>query len=256
MKDDFLNDSNYLDQHFLTDQSVINLFIKSCNLSSSNIVVEVGPGKGTLTKLICPNVKSLTAIELDTRLKPYLDKIDNLKVIYGSVLDVDIPKCDKIITALPYSIIEPFIYKLVKTDFKELYMIMGSTYIDNVINNEINNLSLLTNTYFNTKVLFKVLPDSFNPKPKTLSYAVKITPKKDFKGLDLIIKYLYELDNKKIKNSLKEALIALKGLTQKEAKSIIDNLNINNKILEKSFTSINNQELKDLYSKLSLIVKE
>ena len=124
---------------------------------------------------------------------------------------------------------------------------MGSNYVDNVLNNEINNLSLLTNTYFNTEKLFKVLPDSFNPKPKTLSYAVKITPKKDFKGLDLIFKYLYELDNKKIKNSLTEALIALKGLTKKESKEIINNININNELLDKCFTSINNNELKELY---------
>lgn len=249
----FLNDSDHLDQHFLIDQNIIDLFIKYCNLSKKDDVVEIGPGKGTLTQIIAPKVKSLTAIELDERLKPYLGNIPNLKVMYCNVLDIEIPKCNKIITALPYSIIEPFIYKLTKTDFEELYMIMGSTYVDNVLNNEINNLSLLTNTFFDTKKLFKILPESFNPEPKTLSYAVKITPKNDFKGLNLIFKYLYELDNKKIKNSLMEALIALKSLTKKEAKGIINNLNINNEILDKCFNQISNKELKELYQNIKSI---
>ena len=247
MDGNFINDSNYLDQHFLIDEKIIDLFIKSCNLNDKDVVIEIGPGQGTLTKKIAPKVKSLTVIEKDTRLKTYLDNIPNINVIYNNVLDTEIPMCDKIITAIPYSIIEPFIHKLIKKSFKELYMIMGSTYIDNVINKEINNLSLLTNTFFETQKLFKVLPESFNPKPKTLSYAVKITPKTSFEGLDLIFKHLYELDNKKIKNSLIEALIDLKRITKRKSKILLEKFNIKNEILEKQFSTISNNELKYLY---------
>ena len=120
----FKNNPDELDQHFLIDKDVINNFIKVCNLSKDDVVLEIGPGNGTLTKLIAPKVKKLYVIEKDIRLKKYLDKIDNIEVIYDSCLDVDFPKVDKIITSLPYSIIEPFIYKLINTDFKELYMII------------------------------------------------------------------------------------------------------------------------------------
>jgi len=83
----FQNDSNYLDQHFLIDDVIINKFIKICNLNNDDTVVEIGPGKGVLTKKIIPQVKSLTLIEKDTRLKEYLDKL-NVKVIYANILEV------------------------------------------------------------------------------------------------------------------------------------------------------------------------
>ncbi len=244
----FKNDSNYLDQHFLVDKVVINKFIETCNLNIDDIVVEIGPGIGTLTKEISPKVKSLTVIEKDVRLKEYLEKISNINIIYGNVLEIDIPKCNKIITALPYSIIEPFIKKLVHTNFEELYMIMGSTYVNNVINKEINNLSLLTNTYFKAIKYFDINPASFNPKPKTLSSVIKLTKKKEYTDLDKIIKTLYELDDKKIKNALMEGLIYVKNITKRESKELIDELNIGEEILNKKFNLISNNELKKLYN--------
>ena len=131
---EFNNNTEYLDQHFLINEDIINKFIDICNLFKEDIVLEIGPGKGVLTKIISSKVKKLYVIEKDIRLKKYLDKIDNIEVIYDSCLDVDFPKVDKIITSLPYSIIEPFIYKLINTDFKELYMIIGKSYVDNVLN--------------------------------------------------------------------------------------------------------------------------
>ena len=79
----FKNDSDYLDQHFLMDEDIIKKFIKICDLNSNDVVLEIGPGKGTLTKLVASKVKKVYAIEKDVRLKEYLDKIDNLEVIYA-----------------------------------------------------------------------------------------------------------------------------------------------------------------------------
>ena len=246
----FQNDSNYLDQHFLIDKSIVDKFIKECNLTKDDIVVEVGPGQGILTREISSKVKSLTVIEKDIRLKEYLDLIPNINVIYDSVLDIDIPKCDKIITSLPYSIIEPFIYKLTKSDFREVYMIMGSTYVNNVISGKINNLSLLTNTYFNVQKLFDIPASCFNPEPRTLSSAIKITKKEELNDLDLVIKNLYSLDDKKIKNALMESLILVKKITKRESKELIKSLNISKDILDKKFNSISNEELVILYNKI------
>ena len=170
----FVNNPNELDQHFLIDKDIINSFINICNLSEDDIVLEIGPGIGTLTKLIAPKVKKLYVIEKDIRLKPYLDKIDNIQVMYDSCLNVNFPKVDKIITSLPYSIIEPFIYKIINEDFKELYMIMGKKYCDNVLGNKITNLSLLTNIYFKITKYFDIMPDSFNPKPRVVSSIIKL----------------------------------------------------------------------------------
>ena len=65
---------------------------------------------------------------------------------------------------------------------------MGSTYVNNVVNNEITNLGLLTNTYFKAEKFFDIAPSCFNPEPKTLSSVIKLTKKEEFSKLDLIIK--------------------------------------------------------------------
>lgn len=247
----FKNDSDYLDQHFLMDEDVINKFIKICDLNSSDVVLEIGPGKGTLTKLIASRVKRVYAIEKDVRLKEYLNKIDNLDVIYDDAIRCDYPLVNKIITAIPYSIIEPFMYKLCHTSFDSLYMIMGSTYVKSVINKEVNNLALLTNCFFDVKWYFDVPRECFYPEPKTLSSVIKLTPKKDYKSLELLFKNMYLLDDKKIKNALMESLIKVKGLTKRESKELISNLNISDELLDKKFLSISNQELKELYAKLN-----
>lgn len=246
----FINNPDELDQHFLIDKDVINNFIKVCNLNKEDVVLEIGPGVGTLTKLIAPKVKKMYVIEKDIRLKPYLDKINNIDVTYGSCLDVPFPKVNKIITSLPYSIIEPFIYKVIHEDFKELYMIMGKNYCDNVINNKITNLSLLTNIYFDTYKYFDIYPDSFNPKPRVVSSLVKLTFKDKLNEKDMIFRNIYNLNDKLVKNALMESLIIVKGLTKRESKEYISKLNINVEILNKKFCMISNEELKNLYDKL------
>ena len=246
----FKNNPDELDQHFLIDKDVINSFIKVCNLSKDDVVLEIGPGDGTLTKLIAPKVKKMYVIEKDIRLKPYLDKINNIDVTYGSCLDVPFPKVDKIITSLPYSIIEPFIYKIIHEDFNELYMIMGKNYCDSVINNKITNLSLLTNIYFDVYKYFDIYPDSFNPKPRVVSSLVKLTFKDKLNEKDMIFRNMYKLNDKLVKNALMESLIIVKGLTKRESKENISKLNINAEILNKKFCMISNEELKNLYDKL------
>lgn len=246
----FLNNPDELDQHFLIDIDVINNFIKVCNLSKDDVVLEIGPGDGTLTKLIAPKVKKLYVIEKDIRLKPYLDKINNIDITYSSCLDVSFPKVDKIITSLPYSIIEPFIYKIIHEDFNELYMIMGKNYCDNVINNKITNLSLLTNIYFDTYKYFDIYPDSFNPKPRVVSSLIKLTFKNKLNEKDMIFRNMYKLNDKLVKNGLRESLINVKGLTKRESREYIGKMEINSEILNKKFGMLSNSELKSLYDKI------
>ena len=61
----FKNDTNYLDQHFLIDNKVINDFVKEVDPKIDDIIVEIGPGKGVITKQIIPYVNNYTVIEKD-----------------------------------------------------------------------------------------------------------------------------------------------------------------------------------------------
>ena len=243
----FKNDSNYLDQHFLVDKEIITKYVAYPHFTKEDIVLEIGPGTGNLTRLIVPQVKKMYAVELDTRLKSYLENISNLEIIWGSILDVTIPKVNKIITSLPYSIIEPFIYKMIETDFEEMYMLMGSNFVLNVVNQEITKLSVVTNAFFKTEILLEVPPASFDIAPRTDSYIVKMTKisvpaSKKYQ----LYRELYLLDEKKIKNSLMEALIKLNNLTKRSAKEVIKTLNIPESILEENFQTLKNSDLKIL----------
>lgn len=71
----FINNSDYFDQHFLNNNTIISTFVEEACLNKNDIIIEIGPGKGIITEKIAPKVKKVYCIELDNRLKPFLDKI-------------------------------------------------------------------------------------------------------------------------------------------------------------------------------------
>ena len=253
---DFINDSDHFDQHFLIDNSVITSFIDSSHFNKSDVVVEIGPGRGAVTNLIADKVKKLYCIELDLRLKPYLDEIcmrhKNVEVIYANVLNVKIPSCNKIITSLPYSIIEPFMSKMIKTDFDELIMITGSKFANSVENGEITKLSLLTNCFFSFDKILDIEPKSFNPPPRTMSSMVRLNHKQEeVDNIYLFFKNMYLLNHKKVKNCIIESLIVTKYCsTKREAREIIRTLTLSEEILETKFEVCSNEQLVTLYNKV------
>ena len=256
---EFYNDSDLLDQHFLIDENVINTFVEKSNLSKSDIVVEVGPGKGIISEKIASSVKKLYCIELDNRLKIYLDKLcdkhKNVDIIYDNVLEVEIPNCDKLITALPYSIVEPFMYKMVRSNIVELVMITGSKYANSVLNNDITYLSLLTNSFYEAEKIMDVVPESFSPKPRVMSTMIRLVLKKDISKKDLIFQNMYKLNHKKIKNCLIEAFIN-SGVceTKRQAREIVNKMNLNDDILDTKFEVCSNKQLEEVYNGVESIL--
>ena len=253
---DFINNTDHYDQHFLINEEVKKRFVLECGLSSFMEIVEVGPGKGDLTSLMASEVKKITCIELDERLKntlePLKNKFNNLEIIYGNVLDVYIPKCDKIVSALPYSIIEPFIYKLIKCSFNEAVLIVGNKFANNVVEKESSKLSILTNCFFETKKIIEIQKNAFLPPPRVTSSIIKLTPIKSENLLNnlnmFIFRELFFYNEKKIKNVLIEAFIRYEKLkncnfTKNESRQIISGLNISDDILNKTIDSCNNKDI-------------
>ena len=244
----FINDTNYLDQHFLIDNKIINDLVNEVDPKNSDSIVEIGPGKGVITKQILPYVNDYTVIEKDSNLIPFLEQYKDLKIINANVLDIDIPNCNNIVTSLPYSITEPFIYKLLNTQFNKLIMICGNNYAISVLNKNNNKLSILTNLFFNINYIEEIKPSSFKPEPKVLSALITLEPRieHELTKNELIIKKLFLYRYMKIKNALKEILIKIDNITQNEARLIINSFNINKDLLEKKFDELNNAETKEL----------
>ena len=236
----FKNDTNLLDQHFLIDEDIINKFIDSADIKNDDIVLEIGAGKGVLTKKIATLTNNLTVVEKDVRLVPYLK---DYNVVYRDVLYYDIPKVNKIITSLPYSITEGFMYKLLDVEFDKLVMMCGKNFVDNLDNNN-TKLSIMCNLYFNYEKICDVNPSSFEPKPRVMSSLITMSKK------EIIIKMLYKYRYMKVKNALKEILIKIDNITQRQARDIITSYNIDENILNKEFDKLSNGEVLELIKNL------
>ncbi len=260
---EFENDTNYLDQHFLIDKSIINAVVDAAELKINETVVEIGPGKGDISETIARRSKHLTLIEIDKKLEPFLnvikDKHSNVDVIYGNVLDVYIPECDKIISALPYSITEPFIEKLIRCEFKEAVLIVGKKFADNVLEKNLNKLALLTNSFFRVERIMDIAPDAFSPEPRVMSTMIKLTKLKreelNYSFKKFIFRELFFHRDRKLKNNLMEALIEFvklhdKKLTKKESKAIIDSYKLPKETLNKEMENLSNEEYEMLYNSL------
>lgn len=264
MREEFKNDTNYLDQHFLIDKSIINTFIDEANLSVNETVVEIGPGKCVLSDIIAKRSKHLTCIELDKNLEPYLnvlmDKHDNVDVIYGNALEVYIPECDKILSALPYSITEPFIEKIIRCNFNECLLIVGKRFADAVVEEKITKLSLLTNSFFKAEKVIDVAPDAFSPMPRVMSSIIRLKPIKreelNYSYKKFIFRELFFHRDKKLKNNLMEAMIEFvklhdKQLTKKESKAMIEAFKIPEETLNKRIENLSNEEFEIIYNALN-----
>ena len=260
---EFENDTNYLDQHFLVNKSIINAFVDEAHLSVEESVVEIGPGKGQISDILARRCGHLTCIEIDRNLEHFMnvlkDKYDNVDIIYGNALNVYIPECDKIISALPYSITEPFIEKLLRCSFKECLLIVGKKYADSVINKELNKLALLTNSFFEATKIMDISREAFDPMPRVMSSMIRLVPikreslKTSFKRF--IFREMFFHRDKKLKNNLMEALIEFaklhdQKLTKKESKAVVDSYNIPKETLNKLMENLSNEEYMIIYNSL------
>lgn len=108
----------------------------------------------------------------------------------------------------------------------------------------------MTNVFFNIEKITDVPKEAFNPSPRVTSCLVRLTPKKELTKTEELFQNMYKLDHKKCKNAIIESLIIRDNLTQKEAKEIVNGLNIDETILNKPFSLIKNEELETLYNKL------
>ena len=244
----FKNDTNLLDQHFLIDENIIKLFIDSCDIKDSDIVLEVGPGKGVLTNHLNKLASKLIVVEKDVRLIPFLK---DYNVVYRDVLYYDIPKVNKIVTSLPYSITEPFLYKLLDVEFDKLIMMCGKNFVDNLDDNN-TKLSIMTNLYFNYNRICDVKPESFEPKPKVMSSLITMTRKDENKltKKELITKKLFQYRYMKVKNALKEIIMKIDNITQRQAREVVSSYNIKEEIQDKLFDELSNSEVLELISNI------
>ena len=106
-----------LGQHFLVDENILGVIGRLAELGDADVVLEVGPGLGVLTRYLSDRVQVVHAVELDRSLEPVLrDGIgdrSNVRLIWGDALDLDVQALDpapaKLVANLPYSVATPLV---------------------------------------------------------------------------------------------------------------------------------------------------
>ena len=103
-----------LGQHFLVDENILGVIGRLAELDPADVVLEVGPGLGVLTRYLAPRVAQVHAVELDRSLEPWLrDIADNVTLHLGDALRLDLaelaPGADKLVANLPYNIATPLL---------------------------------------------------------------------------------------------------------------------------------------------------
>ncbi|MFL5959812.1 MAG: 16S rRNA (adenine(1518)-N(6)/adenine(1519)-N(6))-dimethyltransferase RsmA [Gaiellaceae bacterium] len=98
-------------QHFLRDPNILAVIGRLAELEPEDVVLEIGPGHGVLTRYLADRVRRVHAVEIDRALEPALIGLaDNVDVVFGDALEVELPDdATKLVANLPYNVATPLI---------------------------------------------------------------------------------------------------------------------------------------------------
>ena len=220
-----VNPKKFLGQHFLIDDNISKKIVDNINFKKFKKVIEIGPGKGALTKHLLHIKDILTLIEVDNESVVFLKNEflnEKLDIIENDFLKFDIlsayPSEENILIIgnFPYNISSQILFKSID-NYKSVKAIIGmfqkevaERIISKNNSKQYGILSVKTQLFYDAKILFDVSPNVFFPKPKVNSAVISLTRKEninidyDLELLDRIIKLSFQHRRKKIKNSLKK----------------------------------------------------
>jgi len=209
-----------LGQHFLIDKNIAAREIKYASLQKDDIVLEIGPGKGILTKLLSEKAKQVIALEIDDKLVKRLRSWipDNVQLIQGDALKIDfdkLPRFNKIVSNLPFQISSPITFKFFNYGFSKAILIYQKDFAKRMVAlpgvKDYSRLSVAV--YFKSycRLLETVPKTCFSPQPKIDSCIVELISREkppfsvaDEKFFFEVVKKLFNYRRKKIRNILKE----------------------------------------------------
>jgi len=98
-------------QHFLRDPNILEVIGRLAELGPDDVVLEIGPGQGVLTRYLAGRVRRVHAVEIDRALEPALSDLgENVDVVFGDALQLDLPQdATKLVANLPYNVATPLV---------------------------------------------------------------------------------------------------------------------------------------------------
>lgn len=253
-----------LGQNFLINDQVIEQIVNGAEINKEDLVIEIGPGLGTLTKELLEKAGKVIAIELDKRMIEILtDRFNlytNFELLNADILQVNLEKIiaeninntelnlkrAKVVANLPYYITTPIIMKLLeeKLNIASITVMIQKEVADRLV--EIpggKNTGAITYAvyyYAEARKILKVMPNSFIPEPavesEVINLKIRHTNVVEVKNEELmfqIIKYAFMQRRKTLVNALEKSGLFKNKL---EIIQILNELNINEKIRGEKLT--------------------
>lgn len=214
-------------QNFIRNEMIVEKIVEESEILDDTLVIEVGPGRGILTKEICKKAKQVISYEIDLELKPFLDSqfssIENIQIIYDDFLKRDIKKDISqyqykeiyFIANVPYYITTPILMKMMNIlDVSKIVMMVqkevGERFSAQCGSKSYSSISVYLNYFFDIKKLFVVDRSEFVPVPNVDSIVISLTRKDELKTLNnmdfffKLVRDSFQFKRKTIKNNLKE----------------------------------------------------
>lgn len=237
-----------LGQNFLINESIILDIVEKAKVTKDDVVIEIGPGLGSLTKELINNAKRVIAIELDPNmidiLKSRFGIFENFEIIYGDVLKIDLKELTKaydrvkVVANLPYYITTPIIMKLLedKLNIKSITVMVQkevgericSTYKDKGY----GAITVSVQYYSEPKIIIDVPKENFLPAPEVDSCVIRLDMRdkppvilKDEKLFFRLVKGAFTQRRKTISNSL-----TCSGNSKDVVMNVLEKLGIDSKL--------------------------
>lgn len=184
-------------QNFLIDKNVLNKIIDISNVSADDIVIEIGPGMGCLTELLCMKAKKVICYEIDNDMVEILNQNVKTKFSNIEIINIDFLKADltiyndkklgrniKVVANLPYYITSQIILKLLSETKITQFTFMvqkevGERLTGKPNTKDYNALSVIMGYKTNSKLVCKVSHNSFYPVPKVESAILLVKTKEN-----------------------------------------------------------------------------
>ena len=250
-------------QNFLIDTHVLDKIIQSANITEDDMVLEIGPGIGTMTQYLAQAAGKVIAVEIDKNLIPILEDTlsgyDNVRVINEDVLKLDLKKLVKVVANLPYYITTPIIMGLFENEVpvESITVMVQKEVADRMQtgpgNKDYGALSLAVQYYADPYIVANVPPNCFMPRPKVGSAVIRLTchqekpvQVQDEKLMFNIIRASFNQRRKTLANGLKNA--ATLDFTKEEVEAAIDALGKGASVRGETLTLEEFARLSDLLS--------
>ena len=185
-------------QNFLIDEGIVEKIVREAGVTKDDFVLEIGPGIGTMTQLLCEQAGGVAAVEIDTNLIPILKETlaeyDNVTIINEDILKVDIKKLAeeknggkpiKVVANLPYYITTPIIMGLIESNvpIDSITVMVQKEVADRMQvgpgTKDYGALSLAVQYYSKPQVVINVPPECFIPRPNVGSAVIRLTRYKE-----------------------------------------------------------------------------